>query len=97
MKYVIAHLYDDYGHYLVGMVSDDLINEYSYYPTYGTYESALEVVRIKLNDNDIRSKVCYDHGHRDYKPRRLPYSQFLKEVFKDDLIALNYDGWIEGA
>ena len=53
--------------------------------------------RIKLNDNDIRSKVGYDHGHRDYKPSRLPYSPFLKEVFKDDLIALNYDGWIEGA
>ncbi len=98
--WVIAHLYDRYGTFLIGLTNIEEARRYNYYrhAQYPTLEAAEDYVHIRLQRIEDQSLAAYDKGDR-HVPRttRQPDSPFLRHVMKDALQNMEYDGWVEVA
>jgi len=63
--YVIAHLYDNYGQFLIGLTTKEKAKQYGYYDhaQYDSVEQAEGYVRICLDRIERQSKSSYDNGY----------------------------------
>ena len=98
--WVAVHLYDRYGTYLIGLTTVEKARQYNYYEhtQHKTMEQAESYVKLCLDRIEKQSKQAYENGHHMMpKPSRQAYSPFLREVFREALESIGYDGWVQVA
>ena len=98
--WVVAHLYDRYGTFLVGLTNTEVARQYNYYRhcQYPTLEAAESYVRMCLKRIDGQSAAAYNRGDSVVpKATRQANSPFLRLVLRDALQNMGYDGWVEVA
>jgi len=96
--WVVAHLYDNYGDFLISPVSKADCEKYNFYEScqYKTQELAERYVTCKLEKMDSLDKKAYLCGYKiPGKFSRNKSSQFLRKVFQDALKEKKYTGWLE--
>lgn len=96
--YVVAHLYDLYGTFLIGLTTKEKANKYRYYnhAQYSSEDVAIKYVRMRLDKIEEQSKTSYNQGYKLFpKQSRKAYSCFLKDIFRNELNKIGYNGWIE--
>ena len=96
--YVVAHLYDRYGTFLIGLTTRAQARWYNYPESclFSTLEKAEWYVRQRLARMEELSRAAYERGERsEPKGSRGPGSSFLRQVLREALTELDYDSWVE--
>jgi len=98
--WIVAHLYDEYGTYMIGLTNMAEVRKWGYCHSlqYNTLEQAESYVRLCLARIERQSAESYERGERSVPKRtRQPYSYFFSHVLHDGLASIRYHGWVEVA
>lgn len=95
--YIVVHLYDDYGRFLIAPVLREEAKKYNVYNhCLHNFEQAVAITKLMSEKIEETSKNQYNYGCRILqKPSRQNYSYFAEKALREELKKLNYSGHIE--